>query len=272
MKILLNKHDLNQAVGDVSNLGFVPTMGGLHDGHKFLIKKSKKRCKKTLVSIFINPTQFNSKSDFNKYPRNINKDLIFLKRLKIDFLYLPTTNDLYKIKRRDKIRLNYNEKILCAKYRKGHFEGVIDVMDRLTQLIKPKEIFMGKKDYQQFFLVKKFIEKKFDSVVILCKTIRDKNKLALSTRNSLLKKNEIIIANKITNNLIKFWKNIKRNNKVSTLLKEKKNELIKLYNIKIEYLEIRNQKNLKKINNIDNKSILLIAYFIGDVRLIDNFC
>ena len=158
MKILLNKNDLNEALYGVSNLGFVPTMGSLHLGHISLIKYSKKKCKKTIVSIFVNPSQFNNKNDYAKYPRNIKKDLLILKKAKVDFVFLPNKNDIYNFKR--KIKINKKDMILCAKYRKGHFEGVIDVMDRFTKMIKPKKIFMGEKDFQQLYLVKNYLKKK----------------------------------------------------------------------------------------------------------------
>ena len=109
-------------------------MGSIHKGHEYLISQSKKECKKTIVSIFVNPTQFNNPKDFKKYPRNIELILNILKRLKVDFVFIPKTNDIYKFKRKKKILLKKKE-ILCAKYRKGHFEGVLDVMDRLTKLI-----------------------------------------------------------------------------------------------------------------------------------------
>ena len=158
MKILLNKIDLNEALFGMSNLGFVPTMGSLHQGHISLIKNSKKQCKKTIVSIFVNPTQFNDKNDYTKYPKNKKKDLSILKKLKVDFVFLPNINDIYNFKR--KIKIPKKDKILCAKYRKGHFEGVIDVMDRFTKMIKPKKVFMGEKDFQQLYLVRNYLKKK----------------------------------------------------------------------------------------------------------------
>jgi pantoate--beta-alanine ligase len=270
MKILLNNDDLNEALNTISNLGFVPTMGSLHKGHISLIKKSKKKSNKTLVSIFINPKQFNNKKDFQKYPRNNKKDLQILKKLNVDFVYLPSKKSIYHLKRKNKIKLNKKDKILCAKFRKGHFEGVIDVMDRLTNIIKPKNIFMGEKDFQQLFLVKNFIEKKYKSKIISCKTIRKNNKLALSSRNLLLKKDELIRAEKLTYNLISFKKKINKIKDITKLLNIKKNELNKLYNIDIEYLELRNMINLKKTNKI-KYSKLFIAYYLNKVRLIDNF-
>merc|ERR1711966_371673 len=167
----------------------IPTMGGIHEGHLSLIKRSKKLCKKTLGSIFVNPKQFNNKKDFKTYPSNIEDDLKILRKIKgIDFVYIPKFKDIYNSKRKSIITIKKKDKILCAKFRKGHFEGVLDVMDRLTNLIKPNKIYMGKKDYQQLFLVKNYIEKKYKTKIIGCKTIRSRNKLALSSRNYLLDK------------------------------------------------------------------------------------
>ena len=207
MKILLRNNDLNEALLGSSNVGFVPTMGSLHKGHISLVKKSLIYCSKTIVSIFVNPTQFNNKNDYKKYPRNIKKDLKILKKLKVNFVYIPNKKQIYKTKNKIKIHLSKKDKILCAKYRKGHFEGVIDVMTRLTNIVKPSKIFMGEKDFQQIFLVKRYIENNFRSKVIICKTIRDKNKLALSSRNLLLDKKSLIEASKISRDLISFKKN-----------------------------------------------------------------
>ncbi len=269
MKILLNNNDLNEALSNASNLGFVPTMGALHKGHISLIKKSKKECDKTIVSIFVNPTQFNSKKDFEKYPRNNKKDLSILKKLNINFVYMPTINDLYGKKNKTKIKLKKSEKILCARYRKGHFEGVIDVINRLTKLIKPSKIFMGEKDFQQIHLVKKYIKKR-NIKIVKSKTIRDKNKIALSSRNFLLKKNDLIKSGQIAKNLISFKKILKQKKNIKKMLISKKEELHKIYNIKIEYFELRGINNLKITNRVNN-SKLFIAYYINKVRLIDNY-
>ena len=270
MKILFKNNDLNEALLGVSNIGFVPTMGSLHDGHVSLIRQSLKYCKKTVVSIFINPTQFNNKNDYKKYPRNLKKDLKILKKLKVDFVYVPTKRQIFNSKNSIKIHLSQKDKILCAKYRKGHFEGVIDVMTRLTNKIKPSKIFMGEKDFQQFILVKKFIEKNFKSKIILCKTIRNRNKLALSSRNLHLSKNNLIVAEKISKNLISFKKQILQQPLNKNIILTKKNELTKKFHIDIEYFEVRNIHNLlisKKMNN----SKIFIAYYLNNIRLIDNF-
>ena len=266
MKIIRNIDDLNKAISTINNLGFVPTMGGLHDGHKSLIKISKSKSKRTIVSIFVNPKQFNNKKDYKSYPRNIKKDLKMLKLLKVNYVFIPTVKEIYRNKNNIKFNLNKKDNILCAKYRKGHFEGVLKVMDKLLNLINPKFVFMGEKDFQQLHLIKKFFRNK-RTQIITCPTIRDKKKVALSSRNVLLKKNDLIKAGLIAKYLIKLKKTISKK-KIS--LCDKKIFLEERYSIKIEYLELRNIYNLK-LTKFKNKSKLFIAYYIKGIRLIDNF-
>ena len=136
MKIILNNRDLYKILGPFNDIGFVPTMGGIHEGHISLIKRSIQSNKKTIVSIFVNPKQFNDIKDFKSYPSNIKKDLAILKKVKkLDFIYIPKFKDIFENKKKSNIKINKKDKILCAKYRKGHFEGVLDVMNRLTLLI-----------------------------------------------------------------------------------------------------------------------------------------
>jgi len=271
MKLIREINDLNKAIHKESDLGFVPTMGNLHKGHESLIRISKKKCKKTLVTIFVNPTQFNNKSDYKSYPRSLDKDLKILKKLKVNYVYLPIVEQIYNDKKFTRIKLNKSQKILCAKFRKGHFEGVLNILNRFVRLILPKSIFMGEKDYQQFFLVKRFIEKKYKTKVYACKTIRDSNMVALSSRNRLLKKSELNKLILINNNFINLKKTIQNNRlKTKKLIYIVKKNLIKKFKIKIEYIECRNINNLKAITH--NKPFkLFVAYYLNTVRLIDNF-
>ena len=269
MKIILNSSILKKELKEIQNLGFVPTMGSIHKGHEYLIKRSKNDCKKTIVSIYVNPTQFNNSNDLKNYPKNTIKDLKILKKLKVDIVFMPKTQDIYRHKRIRKIALNKKDQILCAKHRKGHFEGVIDIMDRLTKLIMPNKIFMGEKDYQQYLLLKRFIEKKYPSKIINCKTIRNNKSIPLSSRNLLLKSNSLNIAENIVKELRKIKKNIYKQKNLKNFLKEQSKNLIKNNKIKLEYLELRNLKNLK-ISNTVNNSRLFIAYYIQKIRLIDN--
>ena len=271
MKIILNNHDLSKTLGPFNDIGFVPTMGGIHEGHISLIKRSIKSNKKTIVSIFVNPKQFNNSKDFNLYPSNIKKDLAILKKIrKLDFVYIPRFKDVYENKSKSKVKIEKKYKVLCARFRKGHFEGVLDVMNRLTKLIKPKKIFMGKKDFQQLLLVKNFIENKFNTKVIGCKTIRNKNKLALSSRNFLFKQNELNNVEKISKNFLNLKNKIKYTKNINQFLKKTKKNFERFYNIKIEYLENRNTNDLS-LSNKYNRSKIFLAYYYKDVRLIDNF-
>ena len=270
MKIITSIFDLNKEIKNYRNIGFVPTMGGIHDGHKSLIKASQSKKKMTIVSIFVNPTQFNKKDDFKKYPRNIQNDIAILKKLNVEYLFTPNTKDIYKFKAK-KFNLKKKDKILCAKYRIGHFEGVLNVMNRLLTVIKSKDLYMGEKDYQQLYLIKKFLSKKFKVRINSCPTIRINNKIALSTRNKLLKKGSFKKASEIALFLKKIkYKSKLKGSKLAFNLPDYKKELEKKYNIKIDYLEFRDEKNLK-LNNFKNKYRLFIAYNINRVRLIDNF-
>ena len=278
MKLIKHITDLNKAVNEEKELGFVPTMGNLHKGHESLIKISKKKCKKTIVSIFVNPTQFNNTDDYKSYPRNLSNDLKILKRLKVDFVYLPTVNQVYKEKKLSQITLKKSQQILCAKFRKGHFEGVLDVLNRFVKLISPKIMFMGEKDYQQFFLVRDFISNKYPTSVFSCRTIRDSNSVALSSRNWLLNKADLKTSSLIAKILLKLKRSINKKNTINNidpkickeLIYKSRKELIDKFNIKIEYLECRNLITLT--TNLNNRPFkLFAAYYLNNVRLIDNF-
>ena len=269
MIIIKSINKLKKEVNFKANIGFVPTMGALHKGHLSLIESSKKKCQKTLVSIFVNPSQFNRENDYKKYPKNISKDIKILKKAKIDYVFIPHKNEIFKTKNTMKIKISSKDKILCGKFRDGHFEGVLGVINQLLKIIKAKYMFLGEKDYQQVYLIKKFIKNKFSTKVVKCKTIRDRNSLPYSSRNFLLEKSYLIKASKVSNKIKKFKylikKNFKNINKLKTIKKDITNS-----GINIEYLEIRNKFNLT--NNINKKNLkVFIAYYINNVRLIDNY-
>jgi len=183
---------------------------------------------------------------------------------------MPNAKEIYK-KKNKKFNLKKSEKILCAKYRPGHFEGVLNVMDRLLALIKSKHIFMGEKDFQQYFLIKKILGKKYKVNIIGHPIVRDKNKVALSTRNKLLNKKSIYITSCIAKRLINLKKNFKiKKLKIQIELSKIKSDFEKEYKVKVDYLEFRDEKNLK-LNNFKSKYRLFIAYYINNIRLIDNF-
>ena len=160
MKIILSKNKLIKILQKEKNIGFVPTMGGIHEGHISLINKSISQCSKTVVSIFVNKPQFNRNDDFKRYPRSLGKDILKLRHSKVDYLYLPKTNQIYPHGYNKGIVLNSLEKKLCGKFRPNHFRAVVDVIDRFIKIIKPKKIYLGEKDMQQLKIIEDFVKKK----------------------------------------------------------------------------------------------------------------
>ena len=268
MKIITSKNKLIKFTHYEKNLGLVPTMGAIHRGHISLIKKCISQCKKTIVSIFINKPQFNKKSDFQQYPRQLKRDISILKKFKIDYLYLPSVNQIYTNGRNKNIKISSFRKKLCGKFRPGHFEAVVDVIDRFIKIIKPKNIYFGEKDMQQLKIIEHFVNKNHSKTkVIGCKTIRDKNGVALSSRNFLLSIKENQIASKI-------YKLI--NDNKQNLIKKKlslvsiKRKIFMLGVRKIDYVKILDINKLTKPYKRNNKYKIFVAYYLDSTRLIDN--
>ena len=249
MKIILNNNSLFKSLRPFNDIGFVPTMGSIHEGHLSLIDKSNRTCKKTIVSIFVNPKQFNNKKDFKNYPTNIKKDIKILKKTKkVDFLYIPKFKDIYNNSKKSNIKIAKKDKVLCAKYREGHFEGVLNVMNRLMLIIKSKDLFMGEKDFQQIFLIRKFLSKKFNARINSCPTIRTANKIALSTRNKLLNKKFLQKASQIAKFLIKIKNKSELYSTKSNLnLSDLKKELEKKFNRDINDLNQETESLVEEI-------------------------
>jgi len=270
MKIFRNKNNLIKEISGLKNLGFVPTMGALHKGHISLINRAKIESKQVLVSIYVNVKQFNSKKDFKKYPRNFLKDISVLKKKKVDYVYIPNNREIYSFKAKNSIHLNKFSKKLCGRFRPGHFKAVVDVVNKFLEIIKPKKIYLGMKDFQQLSLIKLHIIKKNIKVkLVACKTIREANGLALSSRNTKLKKNQILKAGIIYTYLKKNKKlileKILNKNKTEIL-----NKLIKLGAEKVDYIECLNLKKLYFAKNSKANFNVFVAYYMNDVRLIDN--
>ena len=268
MKIFSDKIKLIKFINNERNLGFIPTMGNIHKGHVSLIKKSISQCDKTIVSIFINKPQFNRKSDYKKYPRTLKKDILILKKLKIDSLYLPTMNQIYPRGRNKKIKIDPFGKKLCGKSRPGHFEAVADVVDKFIKIIKPKKIYFGRKDMQQLKIIEDFIKKNHTNIkVIGCKTIRENNGVACSSRNFLLSSKEKIVASEVYKLLIRKKKKLINKRIPLNLIKQ---NILSLGIKKIDYLKILNINKIIKPykKNIQNK--IFIAYYLKSTRLIDN--
>ena len=271
MKIFKNKLSLQKEIAKDNFISFVPTMGGLHKGHLSLIDKAFKYKYKVCVSIFINPKQFNKKNDFHSYPRNLKNDILKLKKLKIDYLYLPTFNDIYGFKVKNKVYLDKFSKKLCGKFRKNHFLGVVNVVNRLLEIINPRFIYLGKKDYQQLYLITRHLKKRnILTKVIPCKTIREKNGVACSSRNKNLTTQQIKIASNVYKLIKKNKPILKKSNNFKFKFMKISNYLKKLGVTKLDYLEMLNVQNLKKPKSKNEKFNIFIAYHLKNTRLIDN--
>jgi len=270
MKIFKSKHKLKEEISNNNDISFVPTMGGLHKGHISLIKKTQNFKGKTLVSIFVNPKQFNEKKDFLNYPRNLKNDLKKLKHLNVDLVYIPSLKDIFSFKVKKKIFLHQFSNKLCGKSRKGHFKGVIDIVNRFLELIKPKYIFLGAKDFQQSYLINKHIlKRKISTQIVHCKTIREKNGVACSTRNNNLSKRQFKIASNVIKYL-RYKKRIIKKNFSNFKLDDIKKDLLNLGVTKIDYIELYNSTSLKKPRNKKDNFRIFIAFYLNKTRLIDN--
>ena len=268
MKILFKKDKLVKFIKNEKNLGFVPTMGCIHKGHISLIKKSNSQCNKTVVTIFINKPQFNRKSDYQKYPRTLKRDVKILKKLKIDYLYIPSSKQIYPNGQNKKIKISAFGKKLCGAHRPRHFEAIADVVERFIKIINPKRIYFGQKDMQQLKIIEHFVKKKYSKIKIVgCNTIREKNGIAYSSRNFLLNLNEKRIAGKVYR-LISGKKKDLIEKKIS--VNKIKNKILKLGVNKIDYVKILDINRLvdKKIRS--KKIRIFIAYYLRSTRLIDN--
>ena len=195
VKSAIEWRELKKKEVEGKSVGFVPTMGALHEGHLSLMKKSLEDNKITVVSSFVNPTQFNDKNDFEKYPESFDEDLGKLNTLNVDYLFYPDYEEIYHDKYRYSIVEKELSRILCGAFRAGHFEGVLTVVMKLLNIIKPKRAYFGEKDYQQYLLIKGMADAFFmDVEIIPCPIVREDDGLAMSSRNLRLKEDERIKA------------------------------------------------------------------------------
>ncbi len=254
-------------------IGFVPTMGALHEGHISLIKMSNKSCNITVCSIYVNPTQFNNTDDLLKYPKTIKDDIKILKQNKCDVLYCPDDEDLYKVNEKPgEYKFNGIELYLEGKYRPGHFNGVATVVEKLLKIINPKKVFFGEKDLQQLMIIKNLVmQKNILTEVIGCPTIREKNGLAKSSRNQHLSKTDREDCGVIYKQLLEF-KHLFQKMNLSELKDQIISNITKNNKIKIEYLELINLDTFKsvEVHHISMKYAVCIAVSVSGVRLIDN--
>ena len=257
------------------SIGLIPTMGALHLGHASLIKKALIENEIVIVSIFVNPTQFENKDDLINYPQNIDDDIEKIKNLDPQIIiYNPTVNDIYNNKLNVKnFDFGFISSELEGHFRKNHFNSVATIVEKLFNLFKPNRAYFGEKDYQQILIIKSLkIKSNLNVEIISCPIIRDNDGLALSSRNSLLTKKERKIAPIIHKSLLDVKNKIKSNQKIESIIFKIQNEFKSISPLKLEYLEIREALSLKKVNKINSqkKYRAFIAARIGKIRLIDN--
>jgi len=267
LKLFLNKHrHKNQSIG------FVPTMGALHAGHLSLIQYSREQCDLTVCSIFVNPTQFNDSEDFKKYPRTIEADTLLLKEAGCDVLFVPDTEEMYNNTTPIHPNLQGLDRILEGEFRPGHFDGVVQIVYLLLQAVRPDYLFMGLKDYQQQLIVRKMIEAMDLPVQLKAMPIlREPSGLAMSSRNTRLTAEQRHDSAVIYKILFLSAEAIRRGTDLKIVVDDASQEL-KKYECRLEYMAICDADSLKPIShyNPDIPTIILIAVWWGDVRLIDN--
>lgn len=275
MKIIESRFEMQAYLKSNPNskIGFVPTMGALHKGHIELVKRAKEENDLSVCSIFVNPTQFNNPEDLLKYPRTIEEDYKKLEIIGCDLVFAPTSDEMYASKPSLKFDFGPLEHIMEGKFRPGHFNGVGIVVAKLFNLIKPSNAYFGQKDIQQVAVIKSLVKDLyFDLKIIVCDTIREKNGLAMSSRNVRLSDDAKSIASKIYESLILAKKLLIRGESTDKT-KIKINNFYKNFpQFELEYFEITDYNSLENIviHNPKGQTAVIIAVYLDGVRLIDN--
>ncbi|MDC0367746.1 pantoate--beta-alanine ligase [Gammaproteobacteria bacterium] len=268
LKIVKNIKDFNDIRSAFDQITFIPTMGNLHNGHLSLFERASELNNPIFSSIFINPLQFNNKSDFTNYPKTLEKDISLLESQNCECLFLPDESILDNI---EQIKAPDKANFLCGANRPGHFDGVLTIVNKLFDIMRPSDAVFGLKDYQQYLLIKDYVNSRNLPInVVGSKTIRDKNGLAMSSRNNLLTSNELIKASEIYKSLLFIKNNTKNLSK--HFLDEVSRDLNKK-GFKVDYLTVINSITLQECLNQrmeEGRLIVAIAAKIGSVRLIDN--
>ena len=251
--------------------GFVPTMGALHEGHISLVNQARLETDFCVVSIFVNPTQFNESTDFNNYPRQESQDLEMLRNASVDAVFLPQTDVMYAAGNQLlELDLEGLDQVMEGKFRPGHFQGVVTVVDKFFGLVQPQKAFFGLKDFQQLAVIRLLARKRYPEIEIVpCKILREVHGLAMSSRNELLKPEDRQYAAcifRVLSNLASSWK-IKPFEQI--LLEAR--SAFSATRLEIEYLEIADTFTLQPLSDYHNKpSVACVAVRIGGIRLIDN--
>lgn len=267
---------LQQAIRPLINkglkIGFVPTMGALHSGHLSLVKQCVADNDVCIVSIFVNPTQFNNKEDLEKYPRDIEKDSLFLSEAGVDFIFAPSVDEIYPEPDTRQFDFGSIDKVMEGQFRPGHFNGVAQVVSRLFEIVKPARAYFGEKDFQQLAIIRAMVKQLgLDVEIVPMPIVRETSGLALSSRNERLNDLQKNIAVNIYSALLNSKKEI---NLLSVdELKKKVIDKINSYDeLNVEYFEIVDGDSLQPIQRWSDSKFVVgcIAVFCGEIRLIDN--
>ena len=275
MKIIKNSNQLHEILGLLKKkgktIGFVPTMGYLHEGHLSLVRQARSENDIVVVSIFVNPTQFGPKEDFKKYPRDFKRDRLLLSPEKVDYLFFPAQTSIYPNGFQGYIEPGPLARYLCGPKRPGHFRGVATVVYRLFEIVQPNRAYFGEKDFQQVKVIQAMVQKKKLRVRIKpCPIVREKDGLAMSSRNRYLSIVDRIRARAIFQSLNLAKKLIRAGKKNPKQLKQALCAYLKPYVDKIDYVEFMDPEKLVPLKRLDPPILIALACFVGPTRLIDN--
>lgn len=272
MKLLRTLEELREERSHLGDLGFVPTMGALHAGHGTLIRRSAIQHPHTLVSVFVNPTQFGPKEDFAAYPRTLEADMALAKEMGATHMFAPSAEEIYPKGWKTFVEVEGLTEKLCGPFRPGHFRGVTTVVHRLLQLVKPQSAYFGQKDLQQCLVVQKMVEDLALPVKIeVVPTVREPDGLAMSSRNRYLSQEDRAKAAVIHRALVRAVEDFSLGeNRVEALQSAARKVLAEVPELKIQYLEILSLPLLDSIQEIRGPAAIAFAGHLGTTRLIDN--
>jgi pantoate--beta-alanine ligase len=271
LRVYTSHKELLKSIKHKLSVGLVPTMGSLHEGHLSLIEKAYSENDEVIVSIYVNPTQFNDKEDLKKYPRNIKEDLLKLNRFENIIVYTPENNDLYQ-KNESSKQYDFGSftNLMEGKHRPGHFDGVATIIEKLFKIFNPDNAYFGEKDFQQLLLIKTLTEQlDIKTNVVGCETIREADGLAMSSRNKLMSDKERKSAKEIIK-LLLWAKEVYSKFDFIQIKDEIENRSKLIDSFKLEYFEIMNLEEFSSISKKNNETRAFIACRIGNIRLIDN--
>ncbi len=264
--------EINRIKKTKSSIGFIPTMGFLHEGHLSLIKKARKDTDFVVVSIFVNPIQFGPKEDFKKYPRDLKKDLSLCEKNGVDIVFTPDAKSIYVNGFSTYIDVKHLTEGLCGAKRPGHFKGVTTVCTKLFNIIRPDVAYFGQKDAQQAFVIRKMVEDlNMPLQIKIMPIVREKDGLAMSSRNTYLnprERKEALSIYKSLNLADTLYRNGEKNPK--EIIAKMREVILKEKDIDIDYISIVDIGKLKDVDKVSKRALVAVAVKIGKTRLIDN--